>query len=133
MVPFGSTLKVPAAGSLSYLMETTAAGNGQAFVKLSLLDAVGNPSPRTTNGGSFLKLPAGGVRTISYTVCDDRVIQQESVPRVAARCSDLPPMASSDPRPDGCLECLGAYEGLPLKFTSRARITPLSYPGSRSR
>jgi protocatechuate 3,4-dioxygenase beta subunit len=124
MVPFGSSLRAPAAGSLTYLMEVVATADGRAFTKLSLLDALNQPLPRTTNGGPFLRLPAGGVRTISYTVCDDRVIQQESMPKSAARCADLPAMGSSDPRPDGCLECLGAYEGMPRNFTSRARIVP---------
>lgn len=130
VVSFGSALRAPAAGSLTYLMEVTAAGDGRAFVTLSLLDALGNPLPRTTNGGRFLRLPPGGERTVSYTVCDDRVIQQESMPQVAARCGDLPPMANADPRPDGCLECLGAYEGMPKAFSARARLVPAGYPGT---
>src|SRR5688572_29406945 len=82
VVPFGSSLRAPAAGSLSYGMEVADAGDGRAFVTQSLLDAMGNALPRTTNGGRFLRLSPGQERTISYTVCNDRVIQQESRPSV---------------------------------------------------
>jgi protocatechuate 3,4-dioxygenase beta subunit len=129
VVPFGSSLRAPAAGSLSYGMEVADAGDGRAFVSLSLLDAMGNPMPRTTNGGRFLRLSAGDERTISYTVCDDRVIQQESRPTVAARCEDLPRMANADPRPDGCIECLGAYEGMPDELSSHASMVPAGVAG----
>jgi protocatechuate 3,4-dioxygenase beta subunit len=40
-------------------------------------------------------------------------------------------MASVDPRPDGCIECIGAYEGMPRQFESRARIAPPDEPGER--
>ena len=125
-VPFGASRVVPAAGSLSYHIEVGQPREGRAFARLSLQDANGRAYPRTTNG---LPLAAGEIRSVSYTVCDDRVIQEEAVPARAARCTDLPFMAKADPRPDGCLECLGAYEGMPKSMSSRAAMVAPREPG----
>jgi len=127
-VPFGTSKVIPAAGSLSYHVEVGQPREGRAFARLSLQDGAGRAYPRTTNG---LPLAAGGVRSVSYTVCDDRVIQEETVPARAARCTDLPSMAKADPRPDGCLECLGAYEGMPKSMSSRAVMAAPREPGQR--
>jgi len=127
-VPFGTSQRVPAGGTLTYDIEIAPPREGRAFAKLRLDDFAGNPLPRTTNG---LPLAAGETRTVTFTVCGERVILQQSVPPTPARCADLPAMAIVDPRPDGCIECIGAYEGMPGRFESRARIAPADEPGER--
>jgi protocatechuate 3,4-dioxygenase beta subunit len=127
-VPFGTSQRVPAGGALTYYIEIAPPRDGRVFAKLRLDDFAGNPLPRTTNG---LPLAAGETRSVSFTVCSERVILQESVPATPARCADLPAMATVDPRPDGCIECIGAYEGMPRHFESHARIAPANEPGER--
>jgi protocatechuate 3,4-dioxygenase beta subunit len=76
-------------------------------------------------------LAPGETGSRSFTVCGDRVILQEYVPRQPASCRDLLPMGKVDLRPDGCIECLGAYEGLPRRIESRAQLAPANEPGER--
>ena len=99
---------------------------GVAVLKLE--DASGNELWRTETGAT---LAPGETASRSYTVCGDRVILQKSAPVQPTSCKQLPPMERVDPRPDGCIECLGAYEGMPKRMESRARLASVKEPGER--
>jgi protocatechuate 3,4-dioxygenase beta subunit len=127
-LPFGSDQRLPAASSLTYHINVSSLLNGRAVAGLELNDASGNKLWKTDTD---VALAPGETGSRSFTVCGDRVILQESVPVRPASCRDLPPMGKVDLRPDGCIECLGAYEGLPTRIESRARLAPAREAGDR--
>lgn len=122
----GSARRYPAAGSLSYHIVLEPAEGGRITTRLTLEDSQGNPLPRTMTS---LTASAGQTLAMRYALCGDRVIMQHGSGH--PRCANLPPMAKVDPRPDGCIECLGAYEGFPGRIRSRARMVPRDEPGER--
>jgi protocatechuate 3,4-dioxygenase beta subunit len=127
-VPFGSDLRLPAANSFMYHIKVLDPKIDRRVVVLKLEDASGNELWKTETGAT---LAPGETASRSYTICGDRVILQKSALVQSTSCKQLPPMERVDPRPDGCIECLGAYEGMPKRIESRARLAPAKEPGER--
>lgn len=123
----GPDRHLPAAGSIGYRLSVfKAVSSGQLVVRVSLEDASGNELPRSEMSARVVKSAAP---LVAFTVCGDRLIAQAPASDRVAQCQDLPPMAKVDSRPDGCIECLGAYEGMPGDLTARSRIAPAGEPG----
>lgn len=126
-IEFGTDRHLPAAGSLGYRLSAfKAVNNGQLVARVSLEDASGNELPRSE---IYAKVVKSTTPLLAFTVCGDRVIVQAPPSDRIAQCKDLPPMAKVDARPDGCIECLGAYEGMPEHLTARSRVAPNGEPG----
>jgi len=128
VLPFGRDQRLPAASSLMYHIKVSGPFNGRGVAVLKLEDASGNMLWKAESGAT---IAPGETGSLSFTICGDRVILQQSVPSQPASCKDLPPMGKVDLRPDGCIECLGAYEGLPKRIEARARLAPASEAGDR--
>lgn len=116
----GDTRTIRAAGGLHYSIAVTDRGN-EVAVALRLMDAQSRQLHRAQVLG--YERPGAHLR-VAFVVCDDRVILQRPAPDRTASCADLPALAALDPNPTDCVECVGAYEGMPANILSRARIAP---------
>lgn len=121
----GDTRTIQAAGGLHYAIAVTERGN-EVAVALRLMDT----QSRQLHRAQVLRYERPDARLrIGFVVCGDRVILENPAPDRLASCADLPALATLDPDPTGCIECVGAYEGMPANILSRARIAPENADG----
>src|SRR5690606_34835178 len=110
----GESRSVPAVDGLRYAIEVSPRED-RVLVVLRLIDAEGEPLHRA----QIFRLDAADVQLrVGFVVCGDRLILQDPAPGDLARCADLPPLARLDPNPTDCIECVGAYEGMPQSIAA---------------
>jgi uncharacterized protein (TIGR02246 family) len=125
-VPVGTSRTVPAVGSLKYQIEVKAPDKGRLVTTVQLV--AGDAAPPLQRAVLYGWWPADVVRSGAFTVCGTRVLLDVPVPAQPARCADLPPVAPMEPS-NGCIECAGAYEGMPAVLSAHSRIAPVDAPG----
>ena len=120
----GDSLVLPAAGDLHYSITVTDR-DGEAGVALRLM----NEEKQLHRAQVLGYMQTDAHLRVGFVVCGQRVILEYPAPDQSATCAELPPLAPLDPNPTECIECVGAYEGMPASINERARIAPSNARG----
>ena len=127
-LPSPSSRTIQAVGPLKFQIEVKPEQKGRLVTSVQIVAGEGAPSLQRSVLYGWQS--AATLRTGSFTVCGTRVLLEIPIPAQPARCANLLPLAPMEPS-DGCIECAGAYEGMPATFSSRSRIAPADAPGER--
>jgi protocatechuate 3,4-dioxygenase beta subunit len=128
-LPPGTKHSLQATEHLVFQVETQPLeANGRGLTKVLLIDdSSGKPVTRATD---HRMAPFSFTRTLTYTVCGERVMRPAQGKTEPAKCSDLPSLAPVDPTAGKCYDdCLAPYEAMPDKLSARSRIAPAGEPG----